>query len=71
MGTDSVNHADSGDIKVLVSFPGNSILNFFLIFKNAWVALICVGDFGSKYPKMSKITFPTSLAGQTHRLIRF
>ena len=32
MGTDSVNHADSGDIKVLVSFPGNSILNFFTNF---------------------------------------
>ena len=31
-GTDSVNHADSGDIKVLVSFPGNSILKFFTIF---------------------------------------
>ena len=32
MGTDSVNHADSGDIKVLVSFPGNSILKFFTNF---------------------------------------
>ena len=31
-GTDSVNHADSGDIKVLVSFPGNSILKFFTNF---------------------------------------
>ena len=25
--TDSVNHADSGDIKILVQFPGNSILS--------------------------------------------
>ena len=32
MGTDSVNHADSRDIKVLVSFPGNSILKFFTNF---------------------------------------
>ena len=35
--TDSVNHADSGDIKILVQFPGNSILKFWVKFWN------CVG----------------------------
>ena len=29
---DSVNHADSGDTKILVQFPGNSILKFSLQF---------------------------------------
>ena len=28
IGSDSVNHGDSGDIKVLVQFPGISILKF-------------------------------------------
>ena len=37
MGTDSVNHADSGDIKVFVQFPGNLILKISLRFLN------CVG----------------------------
>ena len=40
VGTNSVIYADSGDIKILVQFPGNSILK---IFENAWVASICVG----------------------------
>ena len=50
--TDSVNHADSGDINILVQFPGNSILKFWVKFWNcvvgtdmreiAWVAPICV-----------------------------
>ena len=35
--TDSVNHADSRDTKLLVLFPGNSILRFLLNFRN------CVG----------------------------
>jgi hypothetical protein len=35
--TDSVNHADSGDINILVQFPGNSILKFWVKFLN------CVG----------------------------
>ena len=35
--SDSVNHADSGDIKVFVRFPGNTILK---IFTNFWK---CVG----------------------------
>ena len=30
--TDSVNHADSEDIKILVQFPGNSILKFWVKF---------------------------------------
>ena len=29
---DSVNHADSGDIKIFIRFPGNSSLKFLLIF---------------------------------------
>ena len=37
IGSDSVNQADSGDIKILVQFPGNSILKFFT---NFWK---CVG----------------------------
>ena len=45
--------------------------HFLRIFENAWVALICVGDFWSKCPKMSKITFPTSWANQTRRFIWF
>ena len=32
LGTDSVNYADSGDIKILVWFPGKSILKFAIIF---------------------------------------
>ena len=40
LGINSVIYADSGDTKILVQFPGNSILK---IFENAWVALICVG----------------------------
>ena len=32
LGTDSVNYADSGDIKILVWFPGSSILKFSIIF---------------------------------------
>ena len=43
LATDSVNCADSGDIKLLVWFPGNSILKFSIIFENAWVAPKCVG----------------------------
>ena len=30
IGTNSVNQADSGDIKVFLQFPGNSILKFLL-----------------------------------------
>ena len=37
-GTDLVNCADSRDIKLLVQFPGNSILRFLSNFQN------CVGD---------------------------
>ena len=32
LGTDSVNYADSGNIKILVWFPGKSILKFAIIF---------------------------------------
>ena len=32
IGSDSVNHAISWDIKVLVQFPGNSIVKFFTNF---------------------------------------
>ena len=42
--TDLMNRTDSGDKKILVQFPGNSILNFFANFlklrgrrQNAWV----------------------------------
>jgi len=31
-GTDSVNHSDSGDVKILFEFPGNSILKFWVKF---------------------------------------
>ena len=31
IGTDSVNHADSGDIKTFVSFRGDPILEFLLV----------------------------------------
>ena len=48
LGNDSVNCADSGDINILVQFPGNSILRFFPIFLIAWLALICVGVLISK-----------------------
>ena len=37
IGTDSVNYADSGDIKILIQLPGNSILEFSSNFWN------CVG----------------------------
>ena len=30
LGTDSVNYADSGDIKILIQFPGNSDLKISL-----------------------------------------
>ena len=33
IGNESVNHADSGDIKIFVQFPENSILKFS---KNFW-----------------------------------
>ena len=36
-GNESVDHADSEDIKILVQFPGNSILKFLLPFRK------CVG----------------------------
>ena len=36
-GNDLVSNADSGDIKIMVQFPGNPILKFFLQFSN------CVG----------------------------
>ena len=56
--SDSVNHADSGDIKIFVQFPGNSISK---IFENAWVAPIFVGVQFSKSPNMLVLlrwTFP-------------
>ena len=45
-------YADSGNKKILVQFPGNSILKFFKISKNAWVASICVGFWFSKSPRV-------------------
>ena len=48
IANDSVNHAVSWDIKVLVQFPGNSILKFIT---NFWK---CVGVSLSKSPKLSK-----------------
>ena len=48
---DLVNHADSGDIKVSVPLPGNSISKFSRLFENAWVALICENvSFSKSYP---------------------
>ena len=43
IGIDSMYHAESGDIKVLVQCQGNSILKTSLRFEIAWVAAICVG----------------------------
>ena len=36
-GTESVNHSVSGNINILLQFPGNSILKILLIFEIAWV----------------------------------
>ena len=48
--TDSVNHADSGDINILVQFPGNSILKFWVKFWN------CVGGTHMRECFVPKIT---------------
>ena len=48
--TNSVIYADSGDIKILVRFPGNSILKIFENFENAWVGRISVGNSLLKSP---------------------
>ena len=48
--TDSVNHADSGDIKVFVQFPGNSISK---ILQNFWK---CVGGAYMRGCSILKIT---------------
>ena len=47
-GYDSVNLADSGDIKNLIHFPGNRILKIWFNFEIAWAAPICVGVVISK-----------------------
>ena len=48
-GTDSVNRFDFRKIKHFVQFHGNSTLQVFRIFENAWVTLICAGDDASKF----------------------
>ena len=48
--TDSVNHADSGYIKILVEFPGNLILKFLVKFRN------CVGGAHMRGCFVPKIT---------------
>ena len=52
IGSDSMYHAESGDIKVLVQCHGNSILKTSLRFEIAWVAAICVGVLFSKSPNV-------------------
>ena len=42
-GTNSVNHADSGDIQPFYTTPGIQFWNFLRIFEIAWVAPLCVG----------------------------
>ena len=50
-GTDSVNYADSGDIKLLVWFPGSSILKFSIIF---WKCVGCAQMRGCNILKIAQ-----------------
>ena len=49
-GNDSVDNSDSGDIKILAKFPGNSILEFWLKYWN------CVGGTHMRGCFVHKIT---------------
>ena len=55
LGTDSVNHADSGDTKILNRFLGNPILKFLLEFWNFVGCFFLRGGFNSKSPNV--VTF--------------
>ena len=54
-GNESVNRADSGNIKIFLQFPGNCILKYFFKFQN------CVGGVHMRGRFTPKITFNVSL----------
>ena len=47
-----MNRIDSGDIKILVRFPENSVLKFSPNFETAWDAPISVGGFKFKFSNL-------------------
>ena len=59
MSNESMDCADSGDMKIFAWFPGNSILKFLVEFWNCVVTSICVGGFEYKFSKLLISLFRT------------
>ena len=69
--TESENHAESDDVKILIEFQGSSILENFRKILIAWVAKICVGVIS--YKMTAKLIQPFRLFWRSFKrsLIRF